>query len=57
MLKDYHVVRKVGEGSYGKVYMAQSKKTSKVVAVKHMDNFAGQEHKLVKVLRELKIMR
>lgn len=57
VMKDYLVMSKVGEGSYGKVYYAKCKTTSKKVAIKHIDDFTDLEYGLIVVIRELKIMR
>ena len=55
--KDYLVIKQVGEGAFGKVYMAKCKTTRLKVAIKHMDDFSDHYYGLVKVIRELKIMR
>ena len=54
---NYTVICKIGEGSFGEVYKAKCKNTSKKVAIKHMNDFSDHSYGLVKVIRELKIMR
>ena len=57
VLENYKPIKKVGEGSYGKVYRAVCKSTLKNVAIKHINDFADHDYGLVKLLREIQIMR
>ena len=57
VLKDYRVYYKVGQGTFSKVYKAKNKKTGLKVAIKHLTDVAENEYALVKLLREIKILR
>lgn len=57
VLQKYHILNKVGEGTFAKVFKAKCLKTSKIVAIKHIDNFAKNDYGLVKTIREIQIMR
>lgn len=47
----------VGNGSYGCVSQGKCKKTGRTVALKIMKNQAVMEYEIIKLLRELQIMR
>ena len=53
----YKLVEKKGQGSYGCVMGAISKLNGQEVAIKMIKNFKKYEYELVKVIREIKIMR
>ena len=54
---NYLIIDVIGDGTFGTVYKAKCKNTSKKVAIKHIENFSDQEYGLIKVIREIKIMR
>ena len=47
----------VGNGSYGCVSQGKCKSTGRTVALKIMKNQAVMEYEIIKLLRELQIMR
>lgn len=53
----YKVVEVIGKGSYGCVSKAQCKQTGKFVALKVMKNQTLTEYELIKLLREILLMR
>ena len=53
VLDEYSIVDKIGEGSFGKVFMAMSKDTKQYVAIKHISGFSKYEHECMMVLREM----
>lgn len=55
--KKYEVIEVVGHGSYGCVSQGKCKKTGRLVAMKIMRNQATMEYEIIKLLRELQIMR
>ena len=55
--KKYEVIELVGNGSYGCVSQGKCKKTGRIVAMKIMKNQATMEYEIIKLLRELQIMR
>ena len=57
VLKRYKVIKKIGEGSFGQVHEAECLATKRKVAIKHMTDFADRDYGLVKVIRELQLMR
>ena len=55
--KKYEVVEVIGNGSYGCVSQAKCKVTGKTVAMKIMKSEAVMEYEIIKLLREVQIMR
>jgi mitogen-activated protein kinase 1/3 len=53
----YQLVDKLGQGSYGCVVKAICKVTGQNVAIKLVKNFSAYEYELVKVVREIQIMK
>ena len=57
VLHEYSIIDKIGEGSFGTVFMAECKSSKQYVAIKHIKDFAKNEHDCMMVLREIQIMR
>ena len=55
--KDYHIVKLLGQGSYGKVMKCIGKKDDKEYAIKLMTNVFEDIHHLKQLVREIHIMR
>ena len=55
--KKYEVIEVIGNGSYGCVSQAKCKVTGKTVAMKIMKSEAVMEYEIIKLLREVQIMR
>ena len=53
ILKEYHIIKVVGKGSYGTVTKARCKQTGKLVALKVMKNQTKTEYEIIKLLREI----
>lgn len=53
----YDILEVAGSGSYGKVYKALCKRTNQVVAIKHITDFGHQDYQMVKVIREIQILK
>ena len=53
----YKISKKVGEGSFGSVYKAKCRTTGKRVAIKHINDSTTHDYGLIKLLREIQIMR
>jgi len=49
--------RSVGSGSYGQVYKARCRVSKQEVAIKFIAKVCESEYDLVKVVREIKLMR
>ena len=57
ILRRYKVVEVIGKGSYGCVSKAQCLRTGRNVALKVMKNQTMTEYELIKLLREIQLMR
>ena len=55
--KKYEILGYLGKGSYGCVSKARCKETGRLVALKTMKNSQLTEYELIKLLREIQIMR
>jgi serine/threonine protein kinase len=55
--KKYEVVELIGNGSYGCVSQAKCRKTGRMVALKIMKSEATMEYEIIKLLREVQLMR
>ena len=57
VMKNYSILEKVGEGSYGQVFKAQCVFTDQIVAIKHVKGFRKHDYDCVKLVREIQIMK
>jgi serine/threonine protein kinase len=57
IFNDYILGEKLGEGTYGTVMKGVCRATNQDVAIKFIDGFAHHDYELVKVLREIQILR
>ena len=55
--QDYKLVKHVGEGSFGAVFLGQYRLTKKMVAIKMIKDFTEYEYATIKVAREILIMK
>jgi serine/threonine protein kinase len=55
--KKYEILEMVGNGSYGTVMKAKDKKTEALVALKVMKSQPKMEYEIIKLLRELQLVR
>jgi len=55
--KKYEILGYLGKGSYGCVSKAKCRETGRLVALKTMKNAQLTEYELIKLLREIQIMR
>ena len=53
----YTLLEKLGEGSFGQVYKAQSLQTGEIVAIKLVINFSNDAYRARQLLRELILLR
>jgi serine/threonine-protein kinase 24/25/MST4 len=53
---DYHLITKLGEGTYGTVYQAEHKPTGETVAIKHMKMVMESKLHLRAVAREIDLL-
>ena len=53
----YEIKEIVGAGSYGSVVKASCKFTGEIVAIKMVQNFTEHSYQLVKIIREIQIMK
>ncbi|EGW33324.1 Cdc2-related protein kinase, partial [Spathaspora passalidarum NRRL Y-27907] len=56
-LKEYEVIRKLGQGTFGVVQKAKSKKTGDLVALKQLINHSAKEGFPVTAMREITILK
>lgn len=57
VLSNYNVLHPVGEGTYGKVYKAQDKRTNELVALKKVRLENEKDGFPITAIREIKILR
>ena len=57
MMKDYDLLKLIGQGSYGEVVKARHKTSGKIVAIKLLKNLFKDIFETKKQLRELSILR
>jgi len=55
--KRYEIIKVIGKGSYGCVTKAKCKETGKLVALKVMKNQTKTEYEIIKLLREIQLLR
>ena len=55
--KKYDIIGYIGKGSYGCVSKAKCKSTGRLVALKIMKNSKLSEYEVIKLLREIQLMR
>ena len=53
----YKIIEVIGKGSYGCVSKAKCKETGRMVALKVMKNQTLTEYELIKLLREIQLMK
>lgn len=56
-LSAYHIVQKLGQGTFGVVQKAEQKKTKKVVALKQLINHSAKEGFPITAMREITILK
>jgi serine/threonine-protein kinase BUR1 len=56
-LKDYEILRKLGEGTFGEVYQANRKQTGQIVALKKILMHNEKEGFPITALREIKLLK
>ena len=56
-MDDYTLIEKKGQGTYGCVMKAKCNSTGQEVAIKLVQNFRKYTYEMVKVLREIQIMK
>lgn len=50
----YNIIKKIGEGGFGTVYLAKNKKTNKHVAIKVITIVANKQHRILNEIKALK---
>ena len=55
--EDYKLVKHIGEGSFGAVFLGQHRLTKRMVAIKLIKDFTEYEYATIKVAREILIMK
>lgn len=55
--RKYKIIEVIGKGSYGCVSKAKCKETGRMVALKVMKNQTLTEYELIKLLREIQLMK
>ena len=53
----YEIIEKIGEGAYGKVYLAKDIKNNREVAVKKMNHSSLEEGVPISTLREISLLK
>ncbi|OHT05117.1 AGC family protein kinase [Tritrichomonas foetus] len=56
-MQDYHLLDQVGEGSFGRVFKARRKFTSRIVAIKMINKLGQSPDDLTSFRREIEILR
>lgn len=54
--RDYHKIKKIGHGSYGKVYMVSKNDTGKIYALKYIESLNMTPEDIQSMYREIEIM-
>jgi serine/threonine protein kinase len=57
VLRSYDILELSGQGSYGSVVKAVCRFTGDIVAIKLVKNFRNHSYSLIKIVREIQIMR
>ena len=57
IVRKYEILGYIGKGSYGCVSKARCRETGRLVALKVMKNSQLTEYELIKLLREIQLMR
>ncbi|OHT04215.1 AGC family protein kinase [Tritrichomonas foetus] len=55
-MENYHLIQQIGEGSFGRVYKARRKYTSRMVAIKMINKKGQHEEDLISFRREIDIL-
>ena len=57
IVKNYKLMKKLGKGSYGMVYLAQNIQNSQYVAIKKFDEISEDSQTIIQIARQLTILR
>lgn len=57
LFNEYSLVEKLGEGTYGTVMKCVCRATNKTFAIKMIEGFAHYDYELIKLLREIQILK
>ena len=57
VFNDYTLVEKLGEGTYGTVMKGVCRASNQTVAIKMIEGFAHYDYELIKLLREIQILK
>ncbi|KAL6452305.1 CRK1 Serine/threonine-protein kinase BUR1 [Candida maltosa Xu316] len=57
LLRDYEIIEKLGQGTFGVVQKAKSRKTGKLVAIKQLINHSAKEGFPITAMREITILK
>ena len=56
-MENYHLIKQIGEGSFGKVYKARRKYTGRLVAIKMINKSGQSKDDLESFRREIDLLR